>query len=187
VLTLGVVLGLGSVSTLAYWSDEATVTGGTFEAGTLDLEVDGVQGNPTPYAFNTFAASNLAPGESVAASFDVENTGSIGFTYTATATAAGALAPHVRFTVKTGGTAGNTGTSGANNRAGTCTGGTAQVSDVTLSGTATTVAPTAESVSAGASQGFCIVATLDSGTPSAQGGNSASATFVVNAKQVGAP
>lgn len=186
-LTLGVVLGLGSVSTLAYWTDQATVNTGTFSSGTLNLKVNGDEGNPTPYAWTTFNASNLVPGESVAASFNVQNTGSVPFTYTATATASGALAPNLRFTVRTGATASTSGTEAANNRVGSCTGGTAQTAGVTLSGSATSVAPNAEQVAASGSQTFCVIATLDAGTPVSAGGNSASATFVVNAKQLGAP
>ena len=32
-LSIGVVLGLGSVTTLAYWTDSATLTGGTLRVG----------------------------------------------------------------------------------------------------------------------------------------------------------
>lgn len=38
VLSLGIVLGLGSVSTLAYWTDTGTMTTGSIQAGTLDLQ-----------------------------------------------------------------------------------------------------------------------------------------------------
>ena len=40
-LSMGVVLGLGSVTTLAYWTDSATLTGGSFASGTIDLKLDG--------------------------------------------------------------------------------------------------------------------------------------------------
>lgn len=36
----GLVLLLGGAGTLAYWNDEAELTGGTINAGTLDLEAD---------------------------------------------------------------------------------------------------------------------------------------------------
>ena len=41
-LALGVVLGLGSVTTGAYWTDDATITGITISSGKLDLKVDGL-------------------------------------------------------------------------------------------------------------------------------------------------
>lgn len=36
VLSLGIVLGFGAVGTLAYWTDDATASGATFESGTLN-------------------------------------------------------------------------------------------------------------------------------------------------------
>jgi predicted ribosomally synthesized peptide with SipW-like signal peptide len=184
-LTLGMVLGLGAMTTLAYWTDTATVTTGSFTSGTLNLKVDGNEGNPTAYSLTTFTAANLVPGESVAGSFAVQNTGNVDFTYTATGTATGALAPSLRFTVKTGATSSTTGSAGS--RVGSCTGGTAQSSLLTYTGTAQTVAGTAQTVAAGGSQTFCVIATLDSGTALSEGGKTASASFVVTAKQLGAP
>ncbi|MBO9521283.1 MAG: hypothetical protein J7518_07075 [Nocardioidaceae bacterium] len=184
-LTIGMVLGIGAVTTLAYWTDTATVNSGTFSSGTLNLKVDGNEGNPTAYGWSTFNASNLVPGESVAATFQVQNTGTVDFTYTGTGSASGALAPSLRFTVRTGATAGNSGAAGS--RVGTCTGGTAQSSSLTYTGTAQTVAGTAQTVAAGGSQTFCVIATLDAGTALSEGGKSASAQFVVTAKQLGAP
>lgn len=184
-LTMGVVLGLGTVSTFAYFTDTATVQGATFTAGTLNLKVDGVEGNPTAYGWSAFTANNLVAGESVAATFSVQNAGNVDFTYTATGTASGALAPSMRFTVRTGASASNTGSAGS--RVGTCTGGTAQSANLTLSASSQTVAGTAQTVAASGSQTFCVIATLDTGTAASQGGNTASAQFVVNAKQLGAP
>lgn len=184
-LTLGLLLGFGAVTTLAYWTDTATVTTGSFTSGTLNLKVDGVEGNPTAYSLTSFTASNLVPGESIAGSFAVQNTGNVDFTYTATGTASGTLAPDLRFTVKTGATASNTGSAGS--RVGSCTGGTAQSSGLTYTSTAQTVAGTAQTVVAGGSQTFCVIATLDPTTPLADGGKSATASFVVTAKQLGAP
>lgn len=58
-LSLGIVLGFGATSTLAYWTDTATVTGGTFTAGTLDLQVNDAQGNPTAYALTSLAMADM--------------------------------------------------------------------------------------------------------------------------------
>lgn len=187
-LAVGAVLGLGTVSTLAYWTDTATVASTTFTSGSMNLRVDNVEGNPSPYAWNTFNATDLAPGESVAGLFAVQNIGTVGFTYTATGTASGALAPHLRFSVWTGSSAvSNTGTTANGNRTGSCTGGTAQGSNLTLSGTSQSVASIAQTVAANGSQNFCVVVTLNSGYSAGSTSSSGSAQFVVNAKQLGAP
>ena len=64
-LSMGMVLGLGSVTTLAYWTDSATLTGGTFASGTIDLRLDGSDNNPSSFS-TAFAMSNLSPGQSKA-------------------------------------------------------------------------------------------------------------------------
>ncbi len=62
-LSLGVALGVGAVGTFASWTDDVTVTGTTFTAGTLDLLVNG--GDP-PAAYTTLnVASNMVPGNTV--------------------------------------------------------------------------------------------------------------------------
>lgn len=183
VLSLGIVLGLGAVSTMAFWTDTATVSTGGFVAGTLDLRVDGAnEGKPAPYVANQLSALNLAPGESVAASFTVNNAGSVGFTYTATGTAAGVLGPNLRFTVRTNAVAGTIGTQAANNRVGSCTGGTLQVGPAALTGQSVIATP--PTVAPGGSQTFCVVVTLDQNTPITQGGTTGTATFNLTATQV---
>lgn len=75
-LALGTVVGFGLVSTSAAFSDTATVTAG-FTAGTLDITVDGEQGNPTPYTLTFAGADAMAPGDTVYAPLEVTNVGSV--------------------------------------------------------------------------------------------------------------
>lgn len=76
VLALGTVVGIGAVGTLAAFSDSATVSAG-FTAGTLDIQVDGEEGNPTPYAVVFTGADAMAPGDTVYAPLRVSNVGTI--------------------------------------------------------------------------------------------------------------
>ena len=182
ILSLGIVLGVGSVGTMAYWTDDASVVTGGFVSGKLDLKVDGSEGKPTAYTAASLAAQNLAPGESIAAAFSVQNAGSIGFRVTATGTAAGDLAPNLRFAVRTGATPATTGTQAANNRVGTCSGGDAQLASTALTGQSVFSAPPV--VGAGSSTSVCVVVTLDPGTPTTQAQKTGSATFNLVATQV---
>ena len=88
VLGLGVILGFGAVGTSAYWTDQATVPGGSFTAGRLDIKV----GDPTvdndPAAFTTaFAMTNMVPGSSKDAPLKITNSGNVAFTFTVTGSA----------------------------------------------------------------------------------------------------
>jgi predicted ribosomally synthesized peptide with SipW-like signal peptide len=182
-LSLGVVLGLGATTTLAYWTDTATVTGGTFQAGTLDIKLGspapGMDNNPPQFTAD-FAAGNMQPGESKAAEVVVRNSGSVDFTYTASATGTGALAPLLRFKVVAGGSV-NVGSTD-------CTGGTTTFgpSGTIASGTSV-IGPTGRTLTSPAgNEKFCVVATLPSGETGGQG-SSATVSFTFSAKQVGAP
>ncbi|WP_430331105.1 SipW-dependent-type signal peptide-containing protein [Rhodococcus sp. ACT016] len=100
-LSLGIVLGLGSVGTLAAWSDTATATSGMFSTATVDLQLNDNPGNPTAYAFTNLTKSGMMPGEFAQATLPVQNKGATVFKYTMSATAAGdsGLAPLMKVTV----------------------------------------------------------------------------------------
>ncbi|HET7735082.1 MAG TPA: TasA family protein [Nocardioidaceae bacterium] len=183
VATVGAVVLLTGPGTLAYWADSGSMDSGTFGAGTLDLTLDSNQGNPTAWANTSFALSAMVPGEAVATSFPVQNAGTVTFTYTATATASGALAPYLTFEAYVGGTATN-GTSGGL-RTASCSG--TSMSSLVLTGSDQTVIGSAQTVAASASQNVCLKATLATNAASAAQGQSATATYTFNAKQVGAP
>ncbi|MGN5237978.1 MULTISPECIES: SipW-dependent-type signal peptide-containing protein [unclassified Rhodococcus (in: high G+C Gram-positive bacteria)] len=120
ILSLGMILGLGSVGTFALWANSAVATSGTFSTGIVDLRV----GDAKTYTVNDLALSAMVPGESRAAMMQVQNTRStMDVTYTmAASTPAGssALSDHLEIRVFSGGTASNSTANGM--RAGTCTG-----------------------------------------------------------------
>jgi predicted ribosomally synthesized peptide with SipW-like signal peptide len=186
-LTLGAALGLGAVGTLAYWSDQATLSSGPISSGTLDLTLDGsLSGQGGTYTQSTFALANMIPGESVASAVSVANGGSVTLRYTATATAAGGLAAGLTFQVYAGGTATNTGTAAAGNRAGSCT-GTSTFGPAVLTGLAQSVIATPRQLLSGAAESVCIVAALPTTANNSLQGTTATATVVFDAKQLGAP
>lgn len=76
VLALGIVLGVGALSTTAAFSDTATVSA-AFTAGTLDITVDGDEGNPTPYVLSFTGADAMAPGDTVYSPLNVANVGTV--------------------------------------------------------------------------------------------------------------
>jgi predicted ribosomally synthesized peptide with SipW-like signal peptide len=177
ILSLGMVLGLGTVSTLAYWTDNATLAGGTFTAGTLDIKLSGVDNNPAAFT-TSFALANMQPGDAKAASVTVQNAGSLDFTYTATGIAPGALGSQLVFRVVPGGTVAGSGTSMS------CSGGT-QTFNATMNASQAVI-PTDRPIASAGSESFCVTATLPSSSTTGQG-TSTTATFTFNAKQVGAP
>jgi len=75
-LAAGSVLGAGVIATSAAFSDSAEVTA-SFTAGTLDITVDGEEGNPTPYALTFTGADAMAPGETVHSPLRVTNVGTV--------------------------------------------------------------------------------------------------------------
>ena len=105
-LSLGIIFGFGAVGTMAYWTDQGTMTTGDISAGTLDLRLNNAStlvGEGGTWNNSAFTASSLIPGESVAFSFLVRNDGDAGFR-SATATASGTLATGLRFTTTYGAT-----------------------------------------------------------------------------------
>lgn len=172
VLSLGVVIAFGAVNTSAYWTDQATVTGGSFTAGTLDLKVGDPAVDDDPPAFTTaFAMSDMVPGNTKDAVLLVRNAGSIPLTYTVTAAATNAgggadqLGSAIRVTVVAG---------------------TSCASTPALQ---TEVAPSAVSINrstplaAGASENLCFRATLPANASSALQGKNTAITLTLNAVQ----
>lgn len=107
-LSLGMVLGLGAVGTLASWSDTATATSGAFVVGSVDMKVNGADS----YAFVTLGMTDMTPGASKAAMLPVSNTGSLAVTYVGKVSSPGVLAPYLRVSVRSGGSATNTSSTG---------------------------------------------------------------------------
>lgn len=76
VLALGTVVGLGALATMAAFSDEATVTA-DLTAGTLDITVDGEQGEPVPYALSIPGSDAMVPGQTLHVPLEVANVGNV--------------------------------------------------------------------------------------------------------------
>lgn len=76
VLALGTVLSLGTLATMAAFSDEATVTA-TLTAGTLDITVDGEEGQPVPYALAISGSGAMVPGDTLHVPLEIANVGTV--------------------------------------------------------------------------------------------------------------
>lgn len=72
ILTISLVIVIGVTATRAYFSDTETSTGNSFAAGTMNLKLNG---NDSVTA--TWAMSNMKPGDSVSATINLTNMGSI--------------------------------------------------------------------------------------------------------------
>lgn len=178
-LTLGIVLGLTSVSTLAYWTDQSTLSTGTIQSGRLDLLLNNeLAGQGGTLSSTAWELSNVVPGDSVAGLVTIGRaSGTIGFDYTVTAAdgPGTGLAPHLRWRVTNGavtGTAPRT----------TCT-GTVVMDSRALSSTATAVA-SGSLTGTTQSTTLCVEALLPATvTDPAAMGKTASAVLRVSATQ----
>lgn len=174
-LSLGVALGIGSVGTFASWTDDVTVTGTTFTAGTLDLQVNNVDS----FATTTLSMTAMVPGTTSAEVLTVKNNGTVPAKYTLTGGLTGtnaadyntAAANGLLLTIRLGGSK-----SGA-----TCTGGTALITDQALTSTSGTTIlarrPTSALTASGGTESLCFQVKLSDTAPSSLQGKSASATF----------
>ncbi|GAB2665580.1 SipW-dependent-type signal peptide-containing protein [Prescottella soli] len=172
IASLGIVLGLGAIGTLAAWSDTATATSGVFSTGSIDLQLNGNQGNPDAYAFATLTKTNMLPGNSVAATLPVQNTGTTQFNYTMVANAtSSALAPQLKVLISTGTSNGTT-----------CAGGTVIANNLPLvSGGQTNLIPTARTLANGTSETLCFQVALDSAAPTSVQNQTVNVSFNFNA------
>lgn len=192
VLSLGIVLGLTSVSTLAFWTDSATMASGAIQTARLDLKLDGQDNLP---ASGKLAISAMVPGESVAATVAVQRAANtIAFTYTASAAVAAGneLTEALRFKVFAG-TAVAQAVSGTGIRTQACTG--TQIFGGTDGAKLTTAATTLFSGRAAlatplALQGtdltdnLCVQAILPGATDNGAQAKTASVNFTFNATQL---
>ena len=174
VLSLGIVLGFGSVGTLAYWTDDATASGATFSSGTIDLIV-GADATDA-YAFTTLGLTNMVPGNSKAATITVNNNGTAPFKYTVASAATNAdtkalrdgLVAKVTATSAMGGTAPAT----------TCTATAIIGSGTTITGGLVT---TGRQLAAGVTETLCFQVTLPTTALSALQGATTTATLTFTA------
>lgn len=118
-LCFGMILGLGTVGTLAVWSDNAAATSGVFSTGTVDLRVNEVKSHD----FGELHLADMLPGESIAKTLTVQNHGSVPVRYAmAASTPAGSpqLTGFLQVSANPAGTPTNTMVNGL--RKGSCSG-----------------------------------------------------------------
>ncbi|SUE15253.1 Uncharacterised protein [Rhodococcus gordoniae] len=161
-LSLGTVLALGAVGTFAAWANSAVATG-TFSTGTVDLRANDVKS----YTFSDLTSSSMMPGESRAASLQVQNTRStMDVTYTVNvATPAGspALANNLQLRVFSNGTPANLTAGGL--RKGTCTGTQIGQTNLIAGGAAPIVTSARPLAATTGRETLCMVVTLPTSTP----------------------
>lgn len=163
ILALGMVLGLGTVGTLAAWSATTTTTSGTFVTGTVDITVNNAQGKPDPFVL-TMPTGTLLPGGSTAVLVTVRNVGSLAIDYTTTSAITGALGNNVTVAGRAGvGTA---------------------VSGSTCAGPTTGVVGSTRHIARGAEDVLCMQFTLASTAPNTAQGQAGTATFTFTATGV---
>lgn len=177
-LCLGLLAGLTAIGSFAFWTDDVTISGSTFTAGTLDLQVN----SSDAYTTTTLGMSStpMVPGNTSAEVLTVRNNGNVPLKYTlvgglsgtdaATYSSAGVL----RLTVVAGGSR-----SGSGNAA-TCTGGTTIYGPTALTNvTSTAIIGTRRGpVAAAGTEALCFQITFDAGAASSFQGRTTTATFV---------
>ena len=167
-LAAGTVLGLGAVGTLAAWTDSSTATTGTFSTGTIDLRLGSGATDPNPFSFTTFALSNMSPGSEKEATLQVNNSGSLPFTYNVVGSA-----------TNSGGGSDQLGSAlTLQIYAGSTCSGTVLNSPAKFTFTGLTAART---LAAGTNETLCFKATLPAGADTALQGKSTVGTFVFTA------
>jgi len=160
-LSLGILVGLAPTGTLASWRATTVLSPAGFVTGALDLRLQDAATTVGPggsFADADLAPTGLLPGESLAVTVPVRNDGTMPFTWSATATATGALAAALQFSTYVGGTATNS-TSVLDVRTGACT-GTASTTSRTLSSAATSVIATQPALAAGGTVSVCVLVKL---------------------------
>ena len=183
VLALGILLGLAPTGTLASWRVSTVLDPGGFASGVLDLRLRDASTTVGPggsFAHADLAPVGLVPGESLAVLVPVRNDAGVAFTWTATATATGSLAPSLTFSTYVGGTATNA-TSTQDVRTGSCT-GSAATTDRTLGGSPSTVVPGQPALAAGAIVNVCVLLRLPAGATGAAN-QTAAITYTFSATQ----
>lgn len=174
-LSLGVALGLGSISTFAYWTDGVAISGTAFTAGTLDLQVN----NLDAYATTTLGMSAMVPGNSSAEILTIKNAGTAKMKYTLSGGLAGTdaaaynTAGALKLTVLSGATVSGSGVSA------TCIGGTSVYPATALTNvTSTAIISTRRGpLAAGGTEALCFQVSFDAAAATTLQGKVATATF----------
>lgn len=195
VLGLGMIVGFAQLSTLASWTDSATVASANFQTGTLDLKVgekvaDGAPGQGGVWTHTALGLDNLTPGESVAKLVTVRNDGSIPLKYTGKVSTTTAELFEAKLglqvTIKMGSSAANnSGSLLQLDRAGSCVGGSnTEIVDTSVSQAAAQFhKTTAISLPIGSTTTYCVLVKLPSSAPNTMQGSSTKLNIVFDAVQ----
>jgi len=200
-LSVGLILGFGAVGTMAYWTDQATLSTGTISSGSLDLQIGGRNsqtgqiawdkvGEGTRWNYAVVELDNVAPGESVAMELHIRNVGSVPLTFTGTgATTTSEMGQHLTASTTLGGAASNSGTREAVDRKGTCSAGETWWTSHVLTETPSPVTPNNRAIRLDPQERIqvCMLAGFSASAPPAFQGASTTIEVVFDAKQVGAP
>ena len=176
-LCLGLLCGVFVTGTYAYWTDDVTITGSTFTAGTLDLQVNSADSWTTTTL--GMSSTPMVPGNTSAEVLTVKNNGTVPLKYTLTGGLAGTdaaafnTAASLKLTIVAGGTR-----SGSGNAA-TCTGGSTIFGPTALTNVTTTaiIGTRRGPIAAAGTEALCFEITFDAAAPSSLQGKTATATF----------
>jgi predicted ribosomally synthesized peptide with SipW-like signal peptide len=167
-LSLGLVLAVGSTGTFAYWTDDVTVNGTTFTAGTLDLQVNNLN---SVTAYTTLNLATMVPGNSMAGTLVIKNNGDVPLKYTEATTTISPDSKNLAGNLTARVTLGTpTGTSPAI----TCT-GTAIAGSATTAIGALTIPK--RQLDAKATETICVEVTLPAAAPNSVQGGKTDVTF----------
>lgn len=176
-LSLGLAGGLFAIGSYAYWTDDVVISGTTFTAGTLDLQVN----NSDSYTTTTLGMSGtpMLPGNTSAEVLTVKNNGNVPLKYTLTGglggtdAAAYSAAAVLKLTIVSAGTRSGTGNSA------TCTGGTTIYGPTALTNVTSTalIGTRRGPVAAAGTEALCFQITFDAAAASSFQAKTATATF----------
>lgn len=176
-LSLGMVLGIGALSTQAAWTTSATATSNDITLASVKMVVNGVN----PYAHPSFSITGLQPGQSKAAMISPGNLGDTGLKYTMTVGSSSTNRQYYRFSAYSGATVSGT------TQPMTCTGGTLINPAVVIPTTATsaTVISTARNLGASTngttptSENICVMAQMLPDAPATVASSIVTATLTL--------
>ncbi|NYG57382.1 hypothetical protein BJ980_000305 [Nocardioides daedukensis] len=202
VLCLGILAAPATVTTMAFWTDTATIHSGTLASGSLDLTVGGtvadsghLPGQGGTHEYSQLTIANMIPGESIARPFVVRNVGSTAFTYNAAITTEDnnlvEASAGLEVQVFVGGTPTNVGTEQAGTRVGTCPTGSSVMSRQPVSTTPVPVHAARQTLAkAGATDDhrvYCAVIALSATSSNALQNKGTSLVIALDAAQAATP
>jgi hypothetical protein len=175
----------------AYWSDTATVQGGTLTSGSMDMQLSangttwGAIGLGTAFDDSAvITASNLTPSESYAFTLSLRNVGQADFTYSATVSQGSTwtfVSTPITVRFFAGGTPSTDTTYPLQH---TCSGGTALGSVTTVGASATGVFTAARRLNAASSDQLCLEVAMATAADNTNQGQSGILRFDFAATQV---